>query len=697
MRQPIIGAGANLPQVSRRAWVNLDEFIQDLGPLPESDQNAILQDRSLKALNALLEPQEVIKFRDERVDDYGVDGSFELRLHGRMTNFRTQVQLKGTGSVESNKDGSVSFSVRTANLNYLLNGASPIYILFDASRGEFWYVWAQDENRRLETDNSGWKKQETITLRFRDRLTLASLNGIVERVIRERRLHREIHDSLARATASEPVVVRIEPESLKVTNPSQARDILLASGPAIVAAGFPQEAMQLFRLLDSALQDLPRVQMTAGYAEYILGKYYNALGHIRQSIARKQELSERDRNFLLTLKDACEFHVGIIDSATYQMRMKERARSLTGLESLEAEQDSAYHQYLRERDAGKRAQLADRVRRITSEIENHADATDSIRLGARLILIYVEGTEANLAVTSELLAARVRATMFGGLPDAVLAGYRRARTRVKEWEMASDGALRDARALGHPILITEAFLIGLNGRIGKLMDQRLEAICTNAQFQISEQTKTRIRRDIETALALTDHSRTVETKLRIRRIQADFLEIIGDLPAAKEVATAVCPEAEAMGLINIAERAKELLEDRTSLMQFERDVERMKNTDQDLEFAAYSDSELQRWAPVVTEIVGSPPARFEIVRQYCDSMREIAQERTTWCRYIQLKEDLSQTTDPEAAFSVLPDRSCVCLKLGFETKVVTSDAHALIEAFKRVHCTNCPDRSPKQS
>src|SRR5208337_2971364 len=88
-------------------WVNLDEFMQNLGPLPESDQNAILQDRSLKALNALLEPQKVVKFRDERVDDYGVDGSFELRLHGRMTNFRAQVQMKGTGSLEQNKDGSV--------------------------------------------------------------------------------------------------------------------------------------------------------------------------------------------------------------------------------------------------------------------------------------------------------------------------------------------------------------------------------------------------------------------------------------------------------------------------------------------------------------------------------------------------------------------------------------------------------------
>ena len=592
--------------------------MQNLGPLPESDQNAILQDRSLKALNALLEPQEVVKFRDERIDDYGVDGSFELRLHGRMTNFRAQVEMKGTGSVEQNKDGRVSLSVRTANLNYLLNGASPIYILFDGDKREFWYVWAQDENRRLQTANSDWKKQETISLRFRERLTLNSLNGIVERVLCEGRMHREVHDSLARATANEPVVVSIEPDSLKVTDPSHARDILLASGPAIVAAGFPQEALQLFRLLDSTIQDLSRVQLTAGYAQYILGKYYNALGHIRQSIARKQELSDRDRNFLLTLKDACEFHVGIIDSATYQTRMNEHGMSLTGLEALEAGQDAAYHQYLRERDCVKRAWLADRVRRITNEILSHTEATDSIRLGARLILIYVEGTEANLAVTSELLSVRVRATMFGGQPHDILTDYRRARSRVTEWEAASERALKEAQELGHPILVAEAFLIGLSGRIGKLMDHRLEAICTNAQFQVSDQTTSRIRRDIETALALTDRNGTVETRLRIKRFRADFLEIIGDLTAAKEVAAEVYPEAEAMGFINIAERTRELLEDRTLLMQFEKDVKRMENADQDIEFAAYSDVELEKFARGVTEIVGSPPARPEVVRQYCE-------------------------------------------------------------------------------
>jgi hypothetical protein len=144
---------------------------RDLGPLPISDDNAELQRESIKALNALLKGQDDIIFRDERVDDYGVDGSFELKLRGRMTNFRGQVQMKASGHLEPVKNGSISFSVRTANLNYLLNGTAPIYILYDSGKNEFWYAWAQDESRRLEAENPAWRRQDSITLKFTERFS----------------------------------------------------------------------------------------------------------------------------------------------------------------------------------------------------------------------------------------------------------------------------------------------------------------------------------------------------------------------------------------------------------------------------------------------------------------------------------------------------------------------------------------------
>src|SRR5437667_9299493 len=101
-----------------------DSKAPDLGPLPASDRNAELQRHSVKAVHGLLRNTDEILFRDERIEDYGVDGSFELKVGGAFTNLRCQVQLKGSDVVKPNADASISHQVDTYNLNYLLNGHS---------------------------------------------------------------------------------------------------------------------------------------------------------------------------------------------------------------------------------------------------------------------------------------------------------------------------------------------------------------------------------------------------------------------------------------------------------------------------------------------------------------------------------------------------------------------------------------------
>src|SRR5262245_53980237 len=100
---------------------------KDLGPLPKADRNAELQRRSIAEFQASL-PSDKFVFRDERADDAGVDGSLEVLVEGQYTNLRSQVQLKASDSADSNADGSFSVQVRVANLNYLLNGPSAIYV-----------------------------------------------------------------------------------------------------------------------------------------------------------------------------------------------------------------------------------------------------------------------------------------------------------------------------------------------------------------------------------------------------------------------------------------------------------------------------------------------------------------------------------------------------------------------------------------
>jgi hypothetical protein len=335
-----------------------DDLHFDAGPLPRSDSNADLQRESLKALDAFLQGRDDILFRDERVEDYGVDGSFELKLKGGMTNFRSQVQLKGTAAVQRNQDGSRSLSVSTANFNYLLNGVAPIYLLYEAQTGQFWYTWARDESRRLQAETKDWRNQTTITLRFTSPLTHKALGEVYERTLTEGRFFRNLHDTLARATEGEPVIVDINSSSLSITDPIQARDVLLASGNAIVAAGFPQEVLRLLALLDAQAKAMARIRLAAGYAYFTVGEHYSAIQNLKRALAAPQGLSNRERSFLATIIDAAEFHIGLIDHNSYQSRLQTRASTRMGLEAVEATQDSLYQRCIAEPDPRIRASLA---------------------------------------------------------------------------------------------------------------------------------------------------------------------------------------------------------------------------------------------------------------------------------------------------------------------------------------------------
>lgn len=675
--------------------MNSGDDTSDLGPLPISDEKAELQRESIKALNALLKGQDDIIFRDERVEDYGVDGSFELKLDRRMTNFRGQMQMKAAGCLTPLIDGSFSHSVRTANLNYLLNGNAPIYILYDLQNDEFWFTWAQDESRRLNEENPTWRKQQSIALNFTERFTSASLPDIHARIMKEGRLHRQIHDSLAKATGSEAVILSIDSESLSITNPIQARDVLLASGAAIVAAGFPVEVLDLMCLLDAEIRDTARIQLTAGYAEFTRGDHYSALGHIRRALARKSELSARNQSFLVTLRDAAEFHIGLIDAEAYQQRLATRSQTLEGLEALEARQDALHHQYLGEKEGDSRAAIVEKLREVTVEILGHPDAYRGIKLDARLLLLFLEGMQANIQINEALFYAEIRERLYPSDTKSALENLQSARCNQLGWEQQADEARREAYDLRHPILIVQALIVTLYMRIGRLFETRLGAINSHQSYKVPEPAKTSIENIFNEAYRLSRSSGLVEGRLTLDKLKIRFLEVQGDIGGAKEMAEKLYPEADAMGLRAIAEEAGEVLEDRTVLMRYEQDIAKSDLQHRDHLQATQTDEQLSRMAKHVLKIIGSPPAHPKKLLGYLRSLRFIAQERCGWCRHLQLGENLTHTTDPATAFTVSPMRKVICDKFNHVSCGESVDVVALVEDFKNDFCYLCSAKDPR--
>jgi hypothetical protein len=669
----------------------------ELGPLPESDENARLQRESFKALDRLLSGQNTFVFRDERIEDYGVDGSLELNIDGHMTNFRAQVQVKGSAHLKATADGYIARQVASANLNHLLNGTCPLYLLWDESTDAFWYAWAQDEHQRLSTENPSWREQKSITLNFRDRFTGYSFPALQKRILDSGRLLRKIHDSLAQATEGDQVVFRIDADSLCITNASMATSLLLVSGTAIIAAGFPKQVVELMRLVDSATCALPRIELTRGYAEYTLGNYWEAISHIRHAMTRGDELSPHDNGFLARLKDASEFHVGLIDLATYESRTRDRTGALIGLEALQAEHDALYQRCVRSTDLAERSKLLKELRSATEQIVNDPKATPSGKLSTRLVLLYVEGIEANLAASQKQFTAEIRSKLFPEDVLGVVGSLHDAHQRRLQWERQATEALREAYDLNHPILIFDALHVSLKIRVGRLFEERLDATTHNKCYVIEPSKRAMIQRLLDEAARLNVANGSEQGRLALDELRADFLEVQGDLEAARAIAVAMHPIASAMGFEPAARRAKELLDGDTLLMRLEREHRESEATDKDVERASSSDEQLARLARHFFETLETPCARYEVVFEHLRVIRQMAQERVSWCRHLVMLEDLSKSKIQETAYSDLPSRKCQCMKFGYTPDHESLDATNVIAEFKQSYCGTCQARNPKRN
>ena len=327
---------------------------------------------------------------------------------------------------------------------------------------------------------------------------------------------------------------------------------------------------------------------------------------------------------------------------------------------------------------------------------NDAKAIPSSKLNAKLLLLYVEGIEANLAATQKQFTAEIRSKLYPEDALGVLGSLHDAHQRHMQWENKATEALREAYDLNHPILIFQALTVSLRIRIGRLFGERFDAINHNENYVIEPSRRAPLQRMLDDAARLNAANGSEEGRLQLDELRADFLEVQGDIEAAKAIAAIMHPVASAMGFEPIARRAKELLDGDTLLTRFERDLRISEATDKDVERAADNDERLERSARYFFETLETPSARYEVVLQHFRVLRQMAQERVNWCRHLVMLEDLYKSIIQETAFSEPPSRICRCEKFGYTTEHGSLDATKVIADFKQAYCGTCQARDPKQ-
>ena len=669
----------------------------DLGPLPQIHPNHELESRSVTAFSSLV--QETMVFRPESHRDYGVDGELEVKLNGAATNLRAKVQLKAASSVTANGDGSASYPIKTSNLNYLLNGPSPIYILYDDTTKELWYAWAYDEQRRLAEENPDWQEQETITLKFTRRLSALNHQDIRDRILGEARMLRRMNETLARAAINEPMTIfAIESGSLQVTDGPSATNILTNEGLALASAGYPEAVIRLTWMVDANTRAHPRIQLVAGYAEYLLGRYFNAIGHLRQALAKVHELAERDQHFLDRVKDTCEFGLGIMSAAVYQERLLLHSKRLKGVAALQADLQSIEYNILREARPEARAALLRDLRGIVDAIYKSQGAATATRLHAKLVLLQAEGNEIVRDITIELgrirMAAANRSPLLSRLQENLSS---QAKARISEWNRQTDETFMASINPSHPILSAGVLRAKLNFAVFFMVNAVVQSLTENGvpALQIPETTVAQTLSSLDHAAGLYENCGIAPGRLGMMILKANFLEAVGRGEQARIVAASAAAEADALQHTDVADAARELLANETVFAKAVRASTELSKIDHAAAYAKLTDLEISEFAKRIHESQGLPKSDLNLVERDCLHAREFCLEQIHHCRHLEFLagHDHPQTSD--LAPTLFPNWEYNCKKNKHFMLRSTSDGPALISAFKRQFCTNCPDRSPK--
>ena len=662
-----------------------------MGPLPRSDRNSELQELSLNLFRSALPPDKFV-FRDERTNDLGVDGSLELKIRSRGTNLRAQVQLKATESIQSNQDGSISVQVTTANLNYLLNGPSPLYVLALFPSGELRFLWARDERLRLDSVNQNWLRQDYVTIRFRNRLDADSIDEIHERIQKEARLQRSVTEALATASNTDSVIVSIDPVDLKLTDPLKAQTILESSGTLIVTAGYPEEIHNLTRLLDLQTARLPRILLVRAYADYMLGRYPGAYALLSEAMMRPNELSLEDKQFLEFLRDGCDYQSGRLTLEQMAARIK-AAKSGDGRFALSQRLTQLRYDVLLQREREPRATALETLRTAVSQVLKMDDTSEAFKLYAKEALLEAEGYNLTRDFLMQLGEARM-GLQLGRDPNLGLLWSEHS-GHFLAWEREMIALIHDAVQLKHPLLIASTTLVRASVHHMFLTNHRSSGIMFNLPVQVSENAVQSFITSVQGVVSIYVQAGQFEGELRSKLLIADFLDLIDHTADAKAIAQEILPKAQALGYAVISARAEAHISGdslqhkiRTSWILKKSDDERSRET------AKESDQEMRRNAAQMLRVLDLPKERLPVLERTYASIRDAAKQQVSWCKHLDLLENKFHELSPSTMYKVDPPRAAICKRYGYRSLLQHPDWVALFDAFKKMYCEGCKEREP---
>lgn len=658
------------------------------GPLPKVDDKSVLQRESIRALAALLPTREFL-FRDERIDDYGVDGSIELLLDGRATNLRAQVQLKARSNTVIKQDGSVSIPVPTSNLNYLLNGICPIYLLYRPENVEVRFAFARDEWRRIEEVSANWRQQETIKVNFRDVLDEAGLSAIRRRIAEDARLQRRINEQVRQPRGAGRILV--DAATLEVLDSRELMQRLKEIGNTLTNSGFAKVVVERASSIPlSELDAEPEAALTVAYAHFHLAHYYDASAAIRRILLTDPKFDPHSRSLLDALFISTRRMLGELDEVGYE---RETAIWVAGAPpdlAIQQEIAEAWQEHSRWLSEFQTDGLV-AARATLAEILDRGRKVQNPAIALRCELL--ELTLAELDITNQLLDAEALGGVIGsegGDAHQARMGLRQAQDSAGAW-LDSLKEFAERTALRAPQVHCEALLLRTHAVLMQAGHRHLAGLCGHGA-PLTQSEIAAIFAGIAEVSHFAASLENTELELSARQFEAKALDLFGRKDEANLVAARALQVAELSGCAIHARQLRGFLEGTDRAEDRLAALRNLQTTSEDDQLRNASDAQLAWMAVLLAKAYQLPEGRTPNILLSLVGQRQLAIERQRWCEQIALAEfrdrsEIMMYADP-------PLLRVLCSRFGYASRADRGEIGHLVTSFRSEFCSKCSYRVP---
>lgn len=659
------------------------------GPLPQVDAYNKNQHRSFNRLNAALIDD--LRFRDERIDDFGVDGTIEVHIGGRATNLRADAQLKSMEHDARNTDGSLSFSADVSNVVYLLNGRSPLYIIYVLDTDSLLYAWVRDEVARIESENADWKKQGTVTIRFRSALDIRACEEIRDRVLREGVFRRQVSEFVSKA-AGGTIQLHIEASTFKVAKREDVARLIAEHGVALATSGAPQQVVEKASSLTQSERELPAVALALGYAEYARGRYAASDGYLAIARLRESELDPKRQCLLLLVSNACDWELGRISRSEY-LANEDAIVGDSGPIARQLKAKVLWDAYLEDRHPDRVVELVANLEKLLNE--SIVDPDDSSENRFQLAVAFLTAETDALISTLVTINAQGQIAKQADLPWT-------PQGKLSEWKQRWDTLLdrqkqlaADAVRLNNPMFIGRANALLAFAEFQRLLIERLMSVPLRAPPPDQEAQIYALMPTVDAAQQLAVSVGDIEEEIRLTLRLADMYMALGNDGAAKRLATGALSRARSLRLGRLVNQAEALSRGKWFVHTYEQQLRAVREQDEDEVLAIESDDAIDQLARSTIHALGLPDNRLAAIRLEHETMRLLARERLSFCRHLGVIQDLAHTRSQATFYAEVPDQACRCALYGTESSA-SKDVRRLLQEFKARVCRDCLSKSPKK-